>query len=79
MNMCGPEVGTGKKNKGLRGSYTAVMKEGCALKYDRLIHMDFSWPLKGKLDCCCYLIQRHNLLSFTESLTLQLKYQSTKI
>lgn len=34
MNMCGPVVGTGKKNKGLRGGYTTVMKEDCALKYD---------------------------------------------
>lgn len=32
--MCGPEVGTGKKHKGLRGSYITVMKEDCALKYD---------------------------------------------
>lgn len=39
-------VGTSKNNKGLRGSYTRGMKEDFALRYARLIYVDFCWPLR---------------------------------
>lgn len=41
VTVCGHGVGTGKNDKGLRGSYTMGMKEDFALKYEKLIYVDF--------------------------------------
>lgn len=62
VTVWGHGVGTGENNKGLRSSHTMGIKEDFPLKYEKLIYVDFRWPLKGKLEYCYILTLKYNLL-----------------